>query len=126
MEHDKIDDNIVEKKVFIFSIFLLGLIIVLSIVICYFLLSNKLLNIKNEPQDTMIEVNKPVDEIVSEAVQYEVKSYNGKIGIFKNNSLVYTLDTYVFTLPESDKELLKRGIILTNINDLKRLIEEYA
>jgi hypothetical protein len=126
MEHNKIDDNIVEKKVFIFSIFLLGLIIVLSIVICYFLLSNKLLNIKNEPQDTMIEVNKPVDEIVSEAVQYEVKSYNGKIGIFKNNSLVYTLDTYVFTLPESDKELLKRGIILTNINDLKRLIEEYA
>lgn len=126
MEHDKIDDNIVEKKVFIFSIFLLGLIIVLSIVICYFLLSNKLLNIKNEPQDTMIEVNKPVDEIVSETVQYEVKSYNGKIGIFKNNSLVYTLDTYVFTLPESDKELLKRGIILTNIDDLKKLIEEYA
>ena len=56
---------------------------------------------------------------------FELKEYNEKIGVFKNNALVYTIDTYVFTLPEADKQLLKNGIKVNSIEELENLIEEY-
>ena len=54
-----------------------------------------------------------------------LKEYNGKIGVYENNALVYTLDTYIFTLPEIDKQLLREGIITVDKTELYELIEEY-
>ena len=64
----------------------------------------------------------PSDETID---IYCLKDYNGKIGIYKNNSLVYTLDVYVFTLPEEDKKLLTEGIEVSNKEELYDLIEIY-
>ncbi|MBQ3589441.1 MAG: hypothetical protein II980_03220 [Clostridia bacterium] len=125
MEHDKNDDKFIEKKVYIFSVFLLALIILMSVTICYFLLSNKILSINSESKENVIIVDKPIEELDENRILYEIKEYNGKIAVYKDNSLVYTLKTYVFTLPESDKERLKKGIIVENIEDLKKIIEEY-
>lgn len=125
MEHDKNDDKFIEKKVYIFSVFLLALIILMSVTICYFLLSNKILSINSESKENVIIVDKPIEDLDENRILYEIKEYNGKIAVYKDNSLVYTLKTYVFTLPESDKERLKKGIIVENIEDLKKIIEEY-
>ena len=57
--------------------------------------------------------------------EFVLKEYNGKIGVYENESLIYTLDIYVFTLPEVDKQLLKDGIIVSTKEKLYELIEEY-
>ncbi len=127
MEQNKVDDKNIDKKVFVFSIFLLGLIILMSITLCYFLLSEKILDISyNSSNDTSIEVNQNIDTAIKETINYQIKEYNGKIAVYKNDSLIYTLDTFVFTLPESDKELLKNGITVNTIDELTKIIEEYS
>ena len=47
------------------------------------------------------------------------------IGVYENAALIYTLDTYVFTLPDIDKQLLREGIITASKTELYELIEEY-
>ena len=54
-----------------------------------------------------------------------LKEYNGKIGVYENEALVYTIDTYVFTLPETDKQLLRDGIVTANKIELYELMEAY-
>lgn len=126
MEQKNIEEKGIEKKIFVFSVFLLGLIIVMSIMICYFLLSDKILNLQKKEADTAIEVNTEINSQITTKPIYTVKEYNNKIGIFKNDSLVYTMDTYIFTLPESDKRLLAEGIRVDTIEELEILIEEYS
>ena len=127
MEQKNIENASIEKKVFIFSVFLLALIIIMSVSLCYFLLNNKLVNIttKNEISNDIEIPTINTSDTVTAKVEYELKEYNEKIGVFKNNALVYTIDTYVFTLPESDKQLLKKGIKVDSIEELEKLIEEY-
>ena len=131
MEQKNVENStVVEKKVFIFSIFLLGLLIISAIIICYFLLSDKILNdnevIDDENIPTFDEnINEPQDDTTHEEIQYMLKEYNGKIGVYENNALVYTIDTYVFTLPEIDKRLLNDGIKVFSKMELYELIEEY-
>lgn len=127
MEQKNIENTSIEKKVFIFSVFLLALIIIMSVSLCYFLLNNKLVNIttKNEISNDIEIPAINTSDTVTAKVEYELKEYNGKIGVFKNSALVYTIDTYVFTLPEADKQLLKNGIKVNSIEELEKLIEEY-
>lgn len=55
------------------------------------------------------------------------REYREKIGIFyPDGSLYKVLDTYVKTLPESDRHLLKEGIYLENERQLSALIEDYS
>ena len=60
-----------------------------------------------------------------EKITYTVKEYNGKIGVFKENALVYTMDVHVFTLSEYDKSLLACGIKVEGIDELYRILGEY-
>ena len=56
-----------------------------------------------------------------------LKEYEGKIGIFNEaGSLVDMIDVYVKTLPETDRRLLKEGIILFSEDELRSLIEDYS
>jgi hypothetical protein len=73
-----------------------------------------------EDNDINIETIKPAPESF-----YELKDYNGKIGIYEDDSLIYTLDVFIFSLPQADQLLLKDGIIVTSKADLMNLIEEY-
>jgi len=55
------------------------------------------------------------------------KEYEGKIGIFsEDGKLEKTIDVYVKTLPETDRRLLKEGIILFSEDELRSLIEDYS
>ena len=127
MEQNK-NNVLIEKKVFILSVFILALLIITSIVICYLLLSDLIIDTsKKDLIDDVptFENNEELTPPVEEKIIYELKDYNGKIGVFKNESLVYTLDIYLFTLPDYDKELLKEGIKVYSEKELKDLIEEY-
>ena len=96
--------------------------------ISYLLLNNKFAETsatnKTEEQDIPVfEEQEDTPDI--EKIIYVLKEYNGKIGVYENDALIYTLDSYVFTLPEIDKQILKKGIVATNISELYELIEEY-
>lgn len=118
-----------EKKIFIFSIFIVTLLIITSIVICYLMLNESV----SEKMSQAITPQAPIEDndINVEAIKptpepfYELKDYNGKIGIYEDDSLIYTLDVFIFTLPQADQLLLKDGIIVTSKVDLMNLIEEY-
>lgn len=129
MEQNKEIGNYIDKKIFIFSIFLLFVLIISTVILCYFLLSNQIVEILNE----RLVVDTPVlDDKVEETVTqptntkvYCLKEYNGKIGVYADETLVYTLDTYVFTLPEIDKQLLSKGIFVSDKSELIKIIEGY-
>ena len=88
-----------------------------------------ILNIKINKLDKELKVDyQPVfeeNQVHIEKTTYTLREYNGKIGIFENEALIYTLDTYVFTLPENDKKLLKDGIEVSTKEELYELLEEY-
>lgn len=128
MEQKNEENVYIEKKIFIFSVFLLATLIITAVMISYLLLNNKII----ESSSTIIEFEPdvPAFEIKDEAtakkeIYYVLKEYNGKIGVYENESLIYTLDIYVFTLPEVDKQLLKDGIIVSTKEKLYELIEDY-
>ena len=128
MEQKSEENAYLDKKIFVFSIFILAVLIITSILLSYLLLTNKILqinsqNITTEPDVPVIENTDNVIE--TETKKYILKEYNGKIGVYENESLIYTLDTYVFTLPEADKQLLNKGIEASSLDELFKIIEEY-
>ena len=128
MEQKNEENVYIEKKIFIFSVFVLTLLIVTSILLSYLLLSDKILDLtaNKEINNTDLPAFESVDEEqIENTINYMLKEYNGKIGVYENESLIYTLDTYVFTLPEVDKQLLQEGIKTTSKTELYQLIEEY-
>lgn len=64
----------------------------------------------------------------SEAEQWwTVREYEDIIGVFDSDGrLVYTLDVYVKTLPETDRKLLREGIHVSGERELRNLIEDYT
>lgn len=59
--------------------------------------------------------------------QFYIREVNGKIGIFCNEGqqLIRTLNVNVATLPQSDREKLKKGIRVNSWNELVLLIQDY-
>ncbi len=128
MEQKNEENVYIEKKIFIFSVFLLATLIITAVMISYLLLNNKI--IESSSKIIEFEPDVPTFEMKDEAtakkeIYYVLKEYNGKIGVYENESLIYTLDIYVFTLAEVDKQLLKDGIIVSTKEKLYELIEEY-
>ena len=94
----KIEENVtVEKKIFIFSLFLLTILIISSILLSYLLLSNKIMEMNKIDQITEPDI--PAYENIENdyeeelPIVYTLKEYNGKIGVYENKALIYTLDT---------------------------------
>lgn len=58
---------------------------------------------------------------------YTVRTYNGKIGIFKNeeNSPFEIIDVEVSSLPQTDQLLLSTGIQTKSDSELQQIIEDY-
>ena len=67
---------------------------------------------------------KPIIEQPSTDI-YCLKEYNGKIAIYKNEALIYTIDKFIFTLPDGDKKILKEGIYTTDLKEFYKIIEQY-
>lgn len=80
--------------------------------------------IKEEITENVFNENVEEPEQTDKTI-YMVKEYNGKIGVFKENALIYTMDVHIFTLPEYDKNLLACGIKAEGIDELYRILGEY-
>lgn len=59
---------------------------------------------------------------------YTVADYQGKIAVFKNSEKMpfEIYDSYVFSLPEEDRERLRSGIQTESESELQRIIEDYT
>ncbi len=56
-----------------------------------------------------------------------VKEYEEIIGVFsEDGKLLYSVSVYTKTLPEADQRLLREGIKLTSLKELRALIEDYS
>ncbi|MBQ8330899.1 MAG: hypothetical protein IJX94_00175 [Clostridia bacterium] len=56
-----------------------------------------------------------------------VKEHGDRIGIFSRDGvLLFVLDTYIKTLPEADRRLLREGIVIESQGELLALIEDYT
>ena len=58
---------------------------------------------------------------------YIVKTYNGIIGVFADQSEtpIQTVEVTVSSLPEGDQQSLEEGISVKGTNALRRLLEDY-
>ncbi len=63
----------------------------------------------------------------NESALYTVKEYGGKIGIFSggNDTPETVLNVFVFTLPESDRSMLKEGFEIDE-KSICSVIEDYT
>lgn len=85
--------------------------------------------ISEEPIYVYLEKDTPDtdEESLPPLLGYYAREYRDKIGIFYvDGSLYQVLDTYVKTLPEADRSLLKEGIYLEDEKALRGLIEDYT
>ncbi|MBQ7352975.1 MAG: hypothetical protein IJW54_03105 [Clostridia bacterium] len=126
MEQENKNTN--SSKSLLSQLFKIFFCLVVLLLIIYFGLKilTKLDNIKNDEHTPVFEETK--DETIKDITEkdiYCIKEYNGKIGIYKNDALVYTIDKYVFTLPENDKKLLRDGIYTTDSEEFYKIIEQY-
>ena len=60
--------------------------------------------------------------------KYRLSVYENKVAAFENGKdyPIYISDVYLSTLPETDRELLKKGIYAPDRKALNRLIEDYC
>ncbi|MCH5191092.1 MAG: hypothetical protein J1F23_02905 [Oscillospiraceae bacterium] len=59
---------------------------------------------------------------------YIVSEYEGKIAVFKNEEKfpLEIYDSFTAILPDTDRELLKNGIIANSTEELQKIIEDYT
>ncbi|MCR4926031.1 MAG: hypothetical protein K5917_07060 [Clostridiales bacterium] len=84
-----------------------------------------------ESKSTVYKSNTALNEISTTEAQsylYLLKIYDEKIGVFRpNESSPYTIiDTNTDDLPDTDKELLSKGIALYSDSELQKAIEDYT
>lgn len=65
--------------------------------------------------------------MTSKPEDYVVRTYDGKIGVFKNDEKTpyQMIDVEVSSLPQTDQLLLATGIRADNPSDLQQIIEDY-
>ena len=118
MEQERNKSN----NIFSMSILLTNFFVIILLVLVLYQLS--IVKSKINEQNHDIPAFEESEEIKTDV--YCLKDYNGKIGIYKNEALVYTLDVYIFTLPEADKKLLADGIEVSTKKELLDIIEMYS
>ncbi|WP_195984389.1 hypothetical protein [Clostridium sp. D33t1_170424_F3] len=79
------------------------------------------------PEEASSQESSGAYAMASGGETYTVRSYQGHIGIFLNDSqFPYDeIDVAVVTLPEADQTLLEQGILVTTREQLNQLIEDY-
>ena len=80
------------------------------------------------PNDTASQENLAEDPMNSRIIKnYTIRLHEGAIAIFEDGSTVplYTIETPVTHLPETDRLLLEAGIKAETLSEAYRLIEDY-
>ena len=59
---------------------------------------------------------------------YRLYECGGKIGVFdaKSEIIIDVLDIFVYSLPKSDRELLKNGIDIYSFAELSKIIDDFS
>ena len=59
---------------------------------------------------------------------YRISDFKGKLAVFEGKSKIpyKVYNTYVDSLPEKDRNLIKKGIFVNSIAEVKKIIEEYT
>ena len=111
-----------KDKYYIKPILIFSIILIISLSFFYMLTAKKIEKSQNEQEQNN---DIPAFEETNPETIYLIKDFNGKIGIFENDALIYTLDVYIFSLPQKDQKLLSEGISVSSKEELYEIIEEY-
>ena len=78
--------------------------------------------ISQSPQTESTEVN------ATPQCMYVLGAKDGKLTVFApdGQTVIDTLETYVYSLPLSDREAVAKGISVYSVNELISLIEDYT
>ena len=90
--------------------------------------ANENISIYYIPNPTASQGNESEDYVNSRIIKnYTIRLYEGTIAIFEgdNPTPLYTVDTPVHPLPETDRLLLENGIHTETLAEAYRLIEDY-
>lgn len=74
----------------------------------------------NEPTEATVAASEAADNI------YTVKSENGKIVVYKGNTLYLKTSTAISTLPKLDQKELLYGITATSKEEMIKILEAYC
>lgn len=71
--------------------------------------------------------NSNITTMTSKTTVYTVKEYKGHIGVFMNDETVPYKEVMVevASLPETDQQLLSKGIMANNQSKLNHILEDY-
>ncbi len=106
------------SKIYIY-ISLLGLVFI--IIIMTIIIGSYNSNVDKKIYKPQTNINETIKN------KYIAKEYNKKIGIFEidSNTLIYTIEVLVESLPEHDIESLKKGIEIKDDEALNKIIEDF-
>lgn len=74
----------------------------------------------NEPTEATVAASEAADNI------YTVKSENGKIVVYKGDTLYLRTDTAVSTLPKPDQTQLLYGISVSSKEQMQDILNDYC
>lgn len=72
------------------------------------------------------ETESVIRQTEDDGTVYTVVSENGRVTVLLNGVRYLSTDTLVSSLPKADQTRLEEGIVLTDRDDLKKLLEDYC
>lgn len=113
-----------EKKKLKMLLYSLTALTILILLIMWFSLNDKI-DKTNEKIEDYRTVFNDKSIVSNEQKSYMLKEYNGKLGVYIDNDFQYDINIYVHTLPENDKKLLSKGIVVSSEQELFEIISTY-
>ena len=126
MEHQNNNGDLIEKKQFVLSMAVIIAICITLFLTIFLMLNNRITMLhETKPNEQQPVFNETVNDETGADVEYIIKEFDGKIGVFKNGDFQYMINVYVFTLPEYDKKLLSLGIKVSSEQELNDVLSSY-
>ena len=126
MEHQNNNGDLIEKKQFVLSMAVIIAICITLFLTIFLMLNNRITKLhETKPNEQQPVFNETVNDETGADVEYIIKEFDGKIGVFKNGDFQYMINVYVFTLPEYDKKLLSQGIKVSSEQELNDVLSSY-
>lgn len=124
MEQQNDYGELIGKKQLSISLIILITLMLILFLTSFFLINNRISALHDIKQEQESPVFNEIPT-VEEKIEYLVKEFDGKIGIYKNGDFQYMLEVFVFTLPENDKKLLHQGITVSSEQELNDILSSY-
>lgn len=99
-----------------------------KVIVCIFIMV--LIIILIIPIKSRFETDKIIysNEIITDS-DFILIEYDGMLGVFKTSEMskpYLVINVSVNTLPDKDREVLKKGILIKDTDTLNRIIEDYS